>query len=161
MSAWLENVLLQVDAAAGNGDSNACIELVNLLRDAHPLSALSFGRKAKRLGIDIELEPLQTVVERMRPSELPLDPLGCYRLGTEVSSYPVSKDETRKAITYLKVAAEAPDFVFSGAAALCLADLLSSLGSSESYKYYSLAEAQGFCDILPPARSGKKEQASE
>lgn len=158
MNTWLENVLLRLDSQAGSkGNPEACIELVNLYRDNHPLSALAFGLKAARLGLDMELGPLQSAVERLRSSEWTA--LGCYRLGSELASYPRDLAETHKAVTYLKAAANDEDAECRGAAAFCLADLLSSLGgnSAECYHYFAVAESNGFSDILPPFHKAQHE----
>lgn len=154
MNTWLETILLKQDAQAeSKGNLEACIELVNLYRSERPLSALAFGMKAKRLEPDFELAPLQEAVERLRSSEWGTDPIGCYRLGNELASYPVDTvADTRKAVAFLKAAVEAKDSPCVGAAALSLADLLSSLGRTEAYTYYHVAEEHGFCDILPPIK---------
>ena len=154
MNTWLENILVRLDnQAEGKGNPEACLELVNLYGIARPLSALAYGMKAKRLGSEIELEPLQETVERLRSSEWGTDPIGCYRLGSELASYPADTvADTHKAVAFLKAAVEAKDSPCVGVAALSLADLLSSLGRTEAYTYYHVAEEHGFCDILPPIK---------
>ena len=150
MDTWLENMLLRKDDAAAKGNADACIELVNLYRNSRPLAALAFGRKAKRLGTDIELSPLETAVDRMRSTDWSKDVAGCYRLGVELSSYPLDHNDLRKAISFLKAVIMAEDPNFVGHAALCLADLLRSMGENvaEAYQYYAVAEHNGSPDIL-------------
>ncbi len=153
MNTWLEKNMLRLDnQAEGNGNPDACIELVNLYRIEYPLSALAYGMKAKRLGTDIELGPLRARVENMRSSEWTTDPLGCYRLGNELASYPTEAADINWAVAYLKAAVEAKDSPCVGTAALSLADLLRSLGQIESYRYYRVAEENGQYDILPPRK---------
>lgn len=150
MNTWLEKILLRLDnQAESKGNPEVCLELVNLYRNERPLSALAYALKAKRLGLDIEVSPLQATVERMRGSEWAADPIGCYRLGNELGSYPADTSVS-KAIAYLKAAVEAESSPCVGAAAFALADLLSSLHRAEAYQYYRLAEENGYCDILPP-----------
>lgn len=159
MNTWLESILRHLDEQAmGKGDPYACIELVNLYRYCQPLSAFAYGLKAVRLGLEMELGPLQSAVENLRSSECTA--IGCYRLGSELASYPREAADTRKAVSYLKAAANAEDAPCCGAAALCLADLLSSIGESraECYRYYAIAEAKGFCDILPPEHRTRQEK---
>lgn len=153
MDNWLENVLLRMDGEATKGSADACIELANLYRNNNkPLAALAFGRKAKRLGTDIELSPLETAVDHLRSTEWSKDVAGCYRLGVELSSYPMDHSDLRKAISFLKAVITAEDAIFVGHAALCLADLLRSMGENvaEAYHYYEVAERNGSPDILFP-----------
>ena len=154
MNTWLENVLLRLDnQAESKGNPEACIELASLYRTERPLSALAYGMKAKRLVPDYELGPLQEAVERLRSSEWAADPIGCYKLGNELASYPTDASaDIRKAVAYLKTAVEAENSPCVGAAALSLADLLSSLGRAEAYRYYRVAEENGQYDILPPPK---------
>ena len=165
MNTWKEKVLLRLaEQAESKSDiASACLELVDYYKTEKPLSALAFGLKARRIGgYDFEIGPLVGAVEKLRRTELNEDPVGCYRLGCELSSYPEGESDVRKAITYLKIAADADGCACAGPAALNLADFLSSIGenSTDAYRYYQRAEALGFCDILPPRRVAQRSAAS-
>ncbi|MBQ5364906.1 MAG: hypothetical protein IIU49_02430, partial [Spirochaetales bacterium] len=87
---------------------------------------------------------------------------GCYYLGMELSSYPENHADVRKAIGYLKAVMDSDRDEHKGSAALCLADLLRSVGGSvtETYHYYQEAEKFGFPDILVPSHAQESEASA-
>lgn len=169
MNTWLEKVLLDVDNRADTkGDKAACLELVNFYRVEFPLRALAYGLKARRLGEDIELTPLEAAVERLRPSDWSQDAIGAYKLGLEMGTYPVGTHDEEKAAAFLEVATKSDIPSLAGMASFQLAELLRTMSAANgnyrqhAYYYYERAKQFGVYDLLyfDAPRSQEAEQSA-